>query len=115
MGDRTIRRLSPRNDAHTVVDANCNKERNHIVWDISEYAVPRVLSPPRLPLVQVQRFVAHERILRTHCRSLPSCARDALQTALLGSRGRWTLADRLAEDEQGRLTGSGFLTARTCP
>src|SRR5665213_2485884 len=64
------------------------KERNHIVWDISEYAVPRVLSPPRLPLVQVQRFVAHERILRTHCRSLPSCTRDAVQTALLGSRRR---------------------------
>src|ERR1035437_7377739 len=115
MDNRTFRRLSPRNDAHAVVDANCEKERNHIIWDISEYAVSRILSPSRLPHVQVQRFVAHERILRSHRRSLSSCARDAVQTALLGSRGPWRLADRLAEDEQGRLTGSGFLTARTCP
>src|ERR1039457_2269097 len=85
----------------------------NLIRDISEYAVSRILSPSRLPHVQVQRFVAHERILRTHRRSLSSCARDAVQTALLGSRGRWTLADRLAEDEQGRLTGSGFLDRKS--
>ena len=46
------------------VDENRNAERDHFVGNVSGHAAPRILSPPRLQLVQIYRYVAHKSIFR---------------------------------------------------
>ena len=61
--ERTFRRLQSRNHADPCLDADGGAEGNHVLRDIPEHAMPRILPPPRLSEVRVPRFMAHSRLL----------------------------------------------------
>jgi hypothetical protein len=45
LGDRTFRRLHSANHADPHMDEDSGAEGDHVLWNLSEHAVPRVLSP----------------------------------------------------------------------
>ena len=93
---------------------NGGPEAGHLVRNISEHDLPRVLPSPGLRTVRIPRFLAHARFLRAGGCPVPSSARDAAARALLGARGARTVADQLAANESWcivafvGLAGTGY-------
>jgi len=101
LGNRTVRRLQSLLDADPGMDEDCGAEGDHVLWDIPQHPVPRVLPPSGLSEVRVPRFMAHSRILRASRCALPPCAGDAAKKTILGTSIGWSMADRLAANESG--------------
>ena len=81
-----------RDDADPRVDADGGAEGDHVLWDIPEHPMPRVLPSSRLSEVRVPRFVAYSRLLRASGCALPPCAWDTAKETVLGACGTWALA-----------------------
>ena len=96
----------PETHADPFVDANGGAQGSHVIWDVSEHALPRVLPSSRFSPIWFLRLVAYTGFLRAYGGALPSCERNAAETTLLGSSAGWTLADRLASDESGSVSES---------
>src|SRR5271157_2196065 len=98
-GDRVVRGLRSRNDAHPPLDADRHPETGHLVRHVPQRALPRVLPSPRLSPLRVSRVVAYTRLLRAYCYTLPPRARHSGETPFLGASARRALADRLAPNQ----------------
>ena len=110
--DRTLRGLQSRNHVDPAMDADGGAEGNHVLRNIPQHAMSRILSSPRLSEIRVQGFVAHTPVLRAGGCAVPPCAGHADQNTVLAARGRRALAHRLAAHESFTKDRCGFrLTA----
>jgi hypothetical protein len=91
--DRAIRRLPSRLDGDSRVDADGDSQGRHVVRDILQHAVPRILPSPGFSPVRVRKFLAHAWVLSADCGAVSPCARDSAQTIGLGSVAEAAVAD----------------------
>jgi len=110
--DRTLRGLQSRNHVDPAMNADGGAKGTHVLRNIPQHAMSRILSSPRLSEIRVQGFVAHTRVLRAGGCAVPPCAGNADQNTVLAARGRRALAHRLATHESFTKDRCGFrLTA----
>src|SRR5207247_3348113 len=75
------------------VDADGSTEGNHFLWNVPEYAMPRVLPSSGFSAVQISRFMAYSRLLRAS-RRVYHHARDTAPKRLFWvpvAGGRWRI------------------------
>src|SRR5262245_4484974 len=80
---RAVGRLRPGKERYACLDADCRSKAGHLVRDVPEYSVPRVLPPTGLPAFRLRGFPSHTRLLRARSAPLPPCAWHAPKTPLL--------------------------------
>ena len=98
--------ITPGNHVDPPVDADGSTEGNHFLWNVPEYAMPRVLPSSGFSAVQISRFMAYSRLLRASRRAVSPCERYRAEATLLGASCRRALEDRLAAYQSGRVIGS---------
>ena len=90
---RAFRGLQSRNHTDPGMDADGSAKGNHVLWNISEHPVPRILPPSRLSAFRIPGLMAHSRFLRANRCALPPCAGNAAKATNLGAYIEWAMAD----------------------